>query len=178
MAKHSKKHHAVAHHAKRHNPSVRRHHRRSYNPFGLDLPLGGKALLPALLGAPTGGIAASYLTNLLLGASDVGWKGYAGNAAVAVVGSALLKKIAPNFALGFLLGGGTVVIGRIVDDVLNKPIITVQAASSPLAAFYKRGFYSLPAPWGAGAPPYQPPALPAKSLHGLGWSPMRSRLAA
>ena len=101
-----------------------------------------------------------------------------GNAAIAVVGSALLKKVAPNFALGFLLGGGTVVIGRIVDDTLNKPIITVQAASSPLSAFYKRGYYSLPAPWGAGSVPYSPPALPAKGVHGLGWSPMRSRLAA
>ncbi|MGH9406775.1 MAG: hypothetical protein ACRD3D_13185 [Terriglobia bacterium] len=179
---------------RRSNPTLaRRHHRRHRNPMELPLPI---REWPATVGgAVAGGIAASWVTNKVLGASDTGFMGYAGNAAVAVLGSAALSKW-KSVSLGWLLGGLTMTFGRIFDDYFGSQVVQFQAPAS-MGSYYRNTNYALPAPVGndltnsvAALPPVA--ALPSgtvaagnatlakQKLAGLGWNPRftSSRFAA
>lgn len=167
-----------AHHRRRHNIGRRAHHRR--NP----LPISTSEILPVVGGAVAGGVASSWIPNKIAPHSDQGLVGYAMNAAVAVGGALALNRWHPKVALGWFVGGLTMLFGRIFDDFFGKPVVTFQAPT--LASYYSNGIAPLPALMGgSGANPLlSAPAAPAvipvpaaalASKKGMGWSSSFSR---
>lgn len=185
-----RKHNPMMEHSRHHN----RHRNRRHNPLDLPIPLRDAAV--ATVGAVGGGIAASWLPNKVLGASDSGALGYAGNAAVAVLGSLALNKY-KNVSLGWLLGGLTMTFGRIFDDYFGSQVVTFNAPSAAMGSYYRNTNYALPAPVtndlvnAAALLPALPAAMPGAAVHagsaqlaktkgsGMGWNPrFASRFAA
>lgn len=126
---------------KHHKKNPFRHHRR--NPFPETLPNLGKLVLSAA----AGGLTSAYLPNLALGAKDTGVLGYLANAAVAGIPPLFLGKW-PKLALGWLLGGATMLFGRIIDDYTGQNYIMYQypGTSTGVGSFFAPGTYPLPAP--------------------------------
>ena len=162
----------MAAHKNNHKKNPFRHHRR--NPFPVSPMEAGKLILSGAVG----GLASAYLPNLVLGAKDTGWLGYLANAAVAFIPPMFLGKHR-NLALGWLIGGGTMLAGRIVDDYTNQQYIVYQVpAGAGVGSFFANGRYPLPAGNNFGAyapgrralnaaPAVVAPATTAKA--GVGW---------
>ena len=122
---------------RRHNPFHRRHTRRR-NPLPVSISDAGVLVASGAIG----GIASAYIPNLVLGAHDTGWLGYLANAAVAFIPPMFLSKWR-NVSLGWLVGGGTMVVGRIVDDLTGQPVIQFQGPTG-VGSFYGPGKFPLP----------------------------------
>ena len=159
-------------HRKHHKKNPFRHHRR--NPFPETLPNLGKLVASAA----AGGLTSAYLPNLVLGAKDTGWLGYLANAAVAGIPPLFLGRW-PKLALGWLLGGATMLFGRIVDDYTGQQYIVYQvptaSAGAGVSGFFAPGSYPLPAqsvfsPYARGqrALPAAP-SVAAPAGKGMGW---------
>jgi hypothetical protein len=98
-------------------------------------------------GAGTGGIVASYGTNMLLGTNDQGLLGFGLNLAITLAGAWALALKFPKFALGWLIGGGTMVLGRGFDALFGKQVITYQwPASAGTGSYYAPTRFPLPFP--------------------------------
>ena len=144
------------------------------NPFPVPAMEAGKLILAGAVG----GLASAYIPNLVLGAKDTGWLGYLANAAVAGIPPLFLGKW-PRLALGWLIGGGTMLFGRIVDDYTNQQYIVYQVPSGAgVGSFFAPGKYPLPAGnnFGAYAPGRRAlnaaPAVvaaPTTAKSGVGW---------
>ena len=171
---------------RRSNPSSYRRRRR-HNP--LPIPYGE---IPAtVLGAIGGGVASSWVPNMVLGGKDAGWLGYLGNALVAVGGSLLLQRWR-SLSLGWLLGGLTMTGGRIFDDLFGKQVVSFSMPLSGFGSYYRATPWALPAPVANDLTNAHAtvPLLPAGTAvaagsptlakaKGLGWNPrFASRLAA
>jgi len=124
MARHAKKHNrrrATAsgsrrHNRRRRNPSVR-HHRYSHrrNPAGFNIT----SLFTEGLGALAGLVGSRLLTQAVLGASNTGFYGYAGNAAATAVLATLahmLFKTKPAIRDGVVIGGTVGILARAMQD--------------------------------------------------------------
>lgn len=144
----AKKHKAAAGHLARPNRKknpFKRHHARRHNP----LPTSAMDAAKLVLSGAIGGLASAYVPNLLLRSYDSGLLGYLANAAVAFIPPIFLSKHR-NLAIGWMVGGGTMVLGRIVDDITGKQYIVYQAAGqgngTGVGSFFGPGQYPLPAP--------------------------------
>lgn len=169
---------------RKNEPGPRKHHRRGHNPFfrrrSSHNPLSVSfARAPAILGgAIAGGVASAYIPSAVLKEKDIGWTGYLGNAAVWLIPLFFLGRWA-DLALGWFAGGGTMLVGRVIDDLTGKTVVTYQM---PLSSYYHPSYdAALPAPRGNqlfAAPPAALPAavgVPAGSpaiakAKGLGWA--------
>ena len=110
------------------------------------LPVPLKRAGTLIVAAGAGGIIDSYGTNLILGANDAGLLGITVNVLGAVVPAWLLKKW-PDIALGWLLGGGTMVLGRLFDILFGKQVITYQwPAAAGISSYYAPASFPLPYP--------------------------------
>ena len=115
-------------HRRHHKNPFGRHHVRRHNPFPFSMQNAAKLIAAGA----AGGLASAYIPNMLLpllGLSDSGIAGYLANAAVAFLPPWLLSKY-PNLATGWLVGGGTMLIGRIVDDMTGKSYIVYGSGAS------------------------------------------------
>lgn len=180
-----KKNPSVGGHRKRHHSTAlaRFHHRR--NPI---LPPGETYGSLAIMGLSAGGgaILSSYLPSRFFASADVGLTGYAMNILVALLGGMALAKVHAKAALGFVVGGVAMTIGRVWDDKTGQNVIAVNLPSAPtgVSSFFVPGSYPLPAPGPYNAvPPLALSAAPvtvsptqaAAAKQGMGWN---ARLAA
>ena len=132
------------HHKGQFQKKQNRHRRanRFRNPI---LPVEARRLPGLLLGGAVGGVASVWLPNLLMAGSDVGFFGYLMNTVTAVLGAWALSAMGmTNAALGFLIGGGVAVIGRVIDDVTGKQVIQFSAPMSGMGQFYRQNRVTMP----------------------------------
>lgn len=142
---------------RRRNPFAKRRRRR--NPFrasrrrrrnpALALPLG--ELLPLTAWSIAGGIGTRSLPEMLASSYNTGITGYAFNAGVALVGSWALGKWAGRSAgVGWLVGGFTMLVGRIISDIFGKTLVTYTdvpgLSGDPAYNFAGYDPYSFPLP--------------------------------
>jgi hypothetical protein len=141
-----RKHHAKA---RSRNPrrrhlfgNKRRRHNTRRNPL---LPVQASRIPALLIGGAAGGVGSVWIPNLLLASSDVGIFGYLLNAITAVLGAWALSALKmPDVALGWLIGGGVAVVGRIIDDYTGKQIIQFSGPMSGMGQFYRQNRTALP----------------------------------
>ena len=196
-----KRHHAKARSSnprRHHTAKNRRRHNRRHNPL---LPVQASRIPALLIGGAAGGVGSVWIPNLLLASSDVGIFGYLLNAITAVLGAWALSALKmPDVALGWLIGGGVAVVGRIIDDYTGKQIIQFSAPMSGMGQFYRQNRTALPTFTGTdlvdlrGTPVQQAVMAPAPGtgvvagVHtagspaaarkaGMGWAQMRRRTA-
>ncbi|HEV2225123.1 MAG TPA: hypothetical protein VGR84_19175 [Candidatus Acidoferrales bacterium] len=183
--------------ARRHsggNPHQTRHHRHAKNPI---LPAGQTwpKVGAMVVGGAAGGVGTVWLPNLVLGSKDVGIFGYVMNIIVAVLGAMGLNAAGfPNGAVGWLIGGGVALVGRVIDDQTGKQIIEFSApigsaapGTAGLGQFYRTGQAYLPTGSQTDltsghqrmsqAPPVVVQAAPAAVKTGMGWSAQFRRAA-
>jgi len=94
---------------RRKNP-FKRYHRRHRNPFGFQ----GKEILELGLGAVGGVVGSGYLSQMVLGGSNTGFMGYAGDGIATILLAWLAQKFAnAKIAEGVLAGGFGALFKRI-----------------------------------------------------------------
>jgi hypothetical protein len=185
--KRSKKARSGNPHRKGSSHNKRRRARRFHNPL---LPVEAKRLPGLLLGGAGGGVVSVWVPNLLLGAKDVGIFGYLLNALTAVLGAWALGAMGfANAALGFLVGGGVAIVGRVIDDYTGKQIIQFSAPMNGMGQFYRGSQSYLPSQTRTDLTDYRTAALPpavitagqpamAKAKAGMGWAAIGRRRVA
>jgi hypothetical protein len=133
---------------RRRNPTVHyRHRRRSRNPLAMPL----RELAPVVAWSIAGGVGTRAIPEMLASSYNTGWTGYALNGAVAFGGSMALNKFAgKNAGTGWLIGGATMLVARIVSDIFGKTLVTYSdvAGLSGDPAFSFGGYdpYAFPLP--------------------------------
>lgn len=174
---------------RRHNPRrhyfAARHHRRRRNPV-LAAPL--QQVLPLAGWAIVGGVATRTLPQLLLKDKNTGLYGYGANALTALgVSMALGKFVGSQAGLGSLLGGITMLAGRLIADYFGKTVVEFSSLLGGDAAFdlglYTPSYFPLPTVSSGRLQTTRGPiaALPPGkvTVSGLGANPrFRSRFAA
>lgn len=175
------------HRRRRHNPRhLARHYRhRRRNPM-LAAPL--TQVLPLAGWAIVGGVATRTLPQLLLKDKNTGLYGYGANALTALgVSMALGKFIGSQAGLGSLLGGITMLAGRLIADYFGKTVVEFSSLLGSDVSFdlglYTQSYFPLPTVSSGRLQTTRGPiaALPPGkvSLSGLGANPrFRSRFAA
>jgi hypothetical protein len=156
---------------RRHN-LVRLHasgRRRRRNP--MSLAIAPRDIFPTAASAIVGGVVTTAVPQLLLKESNVGIIGYGANAAVAIGGSMLAERyLGRNAGVGFLIGGVTMLGGRLISDLLGKTLVTY---TSPLQGMglYGKSYFAVPTvssgPLQVTSPP-QAALPPAAGVSGLG----------
>ena len=172
---------------RRHNPRhLARHYRhRRRNPV-LAAPL--QQVLPLAGWAIVGGVATRTLPQLLLKDKNTGLYGYGANALTALgVSMALGKFIGSQAGLGSLLGGITMLAGRLIADYFGKTVVEFSSLLGSDVSFdlglYTPSYFPLPTVSSGRLQTTRGPiaALPPGkvTVSGLGANPrFRSRFAA
>jgi hypothetical protein len=173
---------------RRHNPRryLARHYRhRRRNPV-LAAPL--TQVLPLAGWAIVGGVATRTIPQMLLKEKNTGISGYGANALTALgVSMALGKFLGSQAGLGSLLGGITMLAGRIIADYFGKTVVEFSSLLGGDVAFdlglYTPSYFAVPTVSSGRLQTTRGPIAalpPAKvSISGLGANPrFRSRFAA
>lgn len=108
-----------------------KHHgvrRRRHNPFGLTWSGIGIQTVAAI----GSGILTRSLPQALLGAKNTGVMGYAANAGTAVVCTFIANKVSPGLGNAALLGGATMIAGRLAEDFIGQKLIDYGQVNLPL----------------------------------------------
>jgi hypothetical protein len=174
--------HAGSHHRRRKSNPFVRHHRRRTNP----LPISTHDIPATIGGALAGGVASSWIPDMVLGSKNSGVFGYLGNLAVAIGGALLLQRYR-NLSLGWFIGGLTMAGGRIIDDLTGKQVAQFNMPLNlGVGSYYKSGY--VPLPTTTEQSPFLLPAAPVAVVRagspnaakkGMGWAPrFSSRFAA
>lgn len=173
---------------RRHNPRryLARHYRHRRRNPALAAPL--TQVLPLAGWAIVGGVATRTLPQLLLKDKNTGLYGYGANALTALgVSMALGKVIGSQAGLGSLLGGITMLAGRLIADYFGKTVVEFSSLLGGDAAFdlglYTQSYFPLPTVSSGRLQTTRAPiaALPPGkvTVSGLGANPrFRSRFAA
>lgn len=171
-AKHKRKKgpHAARHHNRRHkNPFGKRHSRRR-NPGMFS---GAGSILKDGFFALLGLVVARQLPQMVLGAKNTGWVGYASNLFATIVASMLGSKMISTEAGKMIgVGGGVYTVNRVLQDQLS-PIGQVLSLSGlgdyTALGDIQPGYFPLPVPTDANGRPIipaelqpPPPAMVAK----------------
>jgi hypothetical protein len=149
------------------NPPRRR--RRYGNPLALPL----RELLPITLWGIAGGVLSRALPEMFAASYNTGVTGYGLNAAFALVGSyALSRFVSKTAGMGWLIGGATMLVGRIVSDLFGKTLVSYGdvpgLSGDPAFSFsgYDASSFVLPTIDDGGSVMLGPNSVPALSVAG------------
>jgi len=127
----------------------------------------GIDLLKSGFFALVGFVAARQIPQMFLGARNVGWLGYAANAATALALSAVasgLKAVGKDGAKAVLIGGGLQVTDRIIRDKLSpvSQYLSISGLGDPMTlAGIGPGYFPVPVPTDANGQPIIPAEIRA-----------------
>lgn len=167
----------------RRNTGAIRHHRRRSTRRNTG-SMGGSglgSLVTTSAFALAGAAAAKILPQMLLGASNAGWVGYAANAAAGFALWLAAEKVLRNrtAATGIAIGTAVMIMDRMINDLTPfgqylsgagfgdyqaQAFVAPQVLTDP----YNSATIRIPAGWGQGAPPPMPASSPSKAAAAVG----------